>query len=170
MAVLAVAVILWALDPAPESKSNAREVARTLAPGDLVVVTHPEQVPVLRHYAPSAGIRWASSLGPVADPRAFDWRDAPDRLRDAEPREILDELLAGVRGAGETGQVPRLVLIAPARPRPGGPEWLDLVARRAAEWKALAARDPRLQRTATTKPEPIRGTSLTATAYRLREP
>jgi hypothetical protein len=183
MAVLAVAVILWALDPAPESKSNAREVARVLAPGDLVVVTHPEQVPVLRHYAPSAAIRWASALGPVADPRVFDWRDAPARLNEAEPRAVLGRLLDGTgpagaeaaprrrAGEGKAGAAPRrLVLIAPARPRTKGPEWIDLVARTAAEWSALVAADPRLARVASAEPEPIRGTSLKLDAYRLRAP
>jgi hypothetical protein len=162
MAALAAVMILWALDPAPGSKSNARELARVLAPGDLVVATHPEQVPVLRHYAPSGAIRWASSLGPVADPRVFDWRDASARLREADPRMVLEALLGG--------DARRLVLVAPARPRPGGPEWLDLVARSAERWDALAAVDPRLRRVRAVRPEPLAGTSVEATVYELRAP
>ena len=168
MAVLAAALILWSLDPAPESKSNARAVAGELRRGDFVVVTHPEQVPVLRHYA-GPGIHWSTSLGPVKDSRVFDWRDAPERLREADPRAGLDRVLREAAGGGGPASR-RLVLIAPARLRPRGPEWLDLVARSSAGWRALADADPRLRRIAQLTPEPIAGTSLTAAVYELRAP
>lgn len=145
LVVLAVAVLVWALEAPQAGKSNVREVAgesaRLVERGDTVLLTHPEQIAVFRHYSPD-GLRWATALGPARDPHVFDWRDAPDRLRAAEPRRALDALLAQPRPA-------RLVLVRPASPARGGPEWLDLVARRAAEWDALVARDPRLRRVAT---------------------
>ena len=43
--------LIWAADGAPTQKSNVRaiseEIAPSLAPGDLVVSTQPEQIPVL---------------------------------------------------------------------------------------------------------------------------
>ncbi|MDQ3936515.1 MAG: glycosyltransferase family 39 protein, partial [Actinomycetota bacterium] len=155
--VLSAAVLLWCLDGAPETKSNAREVARHLRPGDLVIVTHPEQTPVLRHYA-GPGLRWATSLGPTRDPRIFDWRDAVQRLRAAEPK-----LVVGGR---------RFVLIEPARTSRGGPEWIDLVTRRAAEWHTLAETDPRLKRIAAIpSPGPHRNsTDVRALVYQAGAP
>ena len=69
-----------------ETKSNAHTVAvltrDRLEPGDLVVAIHPEQGPVMHYYLPQdIGLRWADALGPVNDPRVFDWRDALDRLQ-----------------------------------------------------------------------------------------
>ena len=167
MAALAAVVILWAVDAPPERKSNARTVARAMAPlverGDLIVVTHPEQVAVLRHYSRD-GLRWATSLGPVPDPRVFDWRDATNRLEAAQPRATLDRLLAT--------KPHRLVLVRPLGMRRGGPEWLDLVALRAGQWSALLGSDPRLAATAAA-PENARrrgNVDLEAVVYELRAP
>jgi hypothetical protein len=56
----------------PVAKSNARAVAASVAagvrPGDLVVRTQPEQVPVLHRYLP-AGVSCLTPLGPPADRR-----------------------------------------------------------------------------------------------------
>ncbi len=71
--------------PLQDNKENAHEIAAALAsvlqPGELVISTHPEQVPVLRYYLGS-GLRCATTLGPVADQQVFDWR----RCRLAAPR------------------------------------------------------------------------------------
>lgn len=62
--------------------------------------TQPEQVPVLAHYLP-AGLRYATPLGPVPDPRVMDWRDALGRLETARPEvslaPLLDSLPPGTR-------------------------------------------------------------------------
>ena len=59
--------VLWAGDEAPEAKSNVRAVAAAIAPslrpGDLVVSTQPEQVPVLHYYLP-AGAAVRDAVGP----------------------------------------------------------------------------------------------------------
>ena len=168
LVVLAVALLFWALDQPQAEKSNVREVAhagaRLVRPGDLVVLTHPEQVAVFQHYSPP-GLRWATALGAVRDPRVFDWRDAAERLRAAEPRRTLDALLAGPRPA-------RLVLVRPAPLERGGPEWLDLVARRAADWDALTAGDPRLRRIALLPagPPPEGSADVQAVVFEVRAP
>ena len=63
------------------TRSSSRAgLRRSLHPGELVISTHPEQVPVLRYYL-GPGLRWATTLGPVPDSQVFDWRDAVGRLR-----------------------------------------------------------------------------------------
>ena len=90
-------LFLWWGFSVRNEKENAKQIAAQLAPsvrpGELVVSTHPEQVPVLRYYL-GGGLRWATTLGPVSDSQVFDWRDAVSRLNAAEPRATLDPLLA----------------------------------------------------------------------------
>jgi mannosyltransferase len=186
-ALLAAAAIAWALQAPSGEKSNVRDVARALPvrAGDLVVVTHPEQIAALHRYAPD-GLRWATALGRVEDPTVFDWRDAPARLRRAEPRAVLAALLEpgpGVEpGAAEkprprrggersaAGPPLRLVLVGPRDMRRGGPEWLDLVARRSAQWRAAADRHPRLRLLRVLPGRHAGGTDVAAVTYELRQP
>ena len=90
--------IMWWNDRSGElnGKSNVRNVAartllRPVNPGDLVVSTHPEQVPVL-HYYLGSGFRYADPMGMVADPTVMDWRDALDRLKAARPSRVENTL------------------------------------------------------------------------------
>ena len=86
--------------PSPYFKSNAEAVANevnaSLSPGDVVLSTQPEQVPLLRHYF-VADLVWADPLGRVADPRVTDWRDILERLREARPPESIEPVLRRVR-------------------------------------------------------------------------
>ena len=98
LVVVAILAVFW-FNPrtrALETKSNAHTaavlVADRLAPGDLVVAIHPEQGPVMHLYLPK-GLRWANAMGPVADPRIMDWRDALDRLKEAKPTPTEDALV-----------------------------------------------------------------------------
>jgi hypothetical protein len=111
-----------------------------LEPGDLVVATHPEQGPVMHVYLPS-GLRWANSMGPVADPQVMDWRDVRERLVAAKPRPTEDALVRTLR----PGQ--RLLLVAPII-RSGGwrAPWTGLVRRRSAQWQRVLDHDERLSR------------------------
>ena len=73
----------------------------TLAPGDLVVSTQPEQVPVLEYYLPD-GLRFATLTGEVRDTGVTDWRDGPDHADLAEADSIHDrDYLAARLGTGE---------------------------------------------------------------------
>jgi hypothetical protein len=171
LVALAAALILWALDPAPATKSNVRAVATAAAsrldPGDAVVVTHPEQIAVVSHYLRHDSLRFATPLGTTADPSAFDWRDAEPRLRSADPRPVLDALL-------EDG-TPRQVVIV--RPRgnagPIDAPWRAAVARATQRWIDLANSDPRLEFQAavpkTTDPIEHR-TDVQMLTYRVRVP
>ncbi len=148
IATMIVLSIMWWNDRAGElnAKSNVRGVAartllRPVNPGDLVVSTHPEQVPVLRYYLGS-GFRYADPMGPVADPTVMDWRDALDRLKASRPSKVENALVERL----EPGQA--LILVQPilrayyAWRAP----WTAEVKRRALQWERVLQRDPRLRR------------------------
>lgn len=150
LAALGVAIVLFALQPARETKSNVREVAAGVAPlvgaGDAAVAVHPEQVAVTSHYLRD-DLHWATGIGTTDDPQAFDWTDAPERFERADPRAVLDELLAeGPR---------RVVLFVPTRAgAPYDPPWRALVARKADAWRTAADAHPRLREMRAIPPRP----------------
>jgi mannosyltransferase len=163
---LAVVTIMWLGDGAPAEKSNVRTVAEaiapSLAPGDLVISTQPETVPVLRYYL-GAGPRYATLTGAVADTGVWDWRDGVPRLeamtpaRDLQP--LLDRLPAGHR----------VVLVEPIITSLRGwrAPWTKLVRIRSQEWRQYLSDDPRLRTTAVQpalftppRPNPVRATVM----------
>jgi mannosyltransferase len=141
-ALLAVAFV-WFGYTSSDNKENVRQVSAALTafirPGELVISTHPEQVPVLRYYL-GAGPRFATTLGLVTDAQVFDWRAAVDRLHAARPRPTLDALLATVPPGGE------FVVVTPVFRdyRAWRAQWTRLVWQRSLEWSALLGRDPRV--------------------------
>ena len=137
-----VAAALAAGDTARDDKSNVRDVmesvAPSLRPGDLVVSTQPEQVSVLAYYLPP-GLRYATLTGPLEDTGVTDWRDGPERLREASPRTDLAPLLDELR----PGQ--RLALVQPIifdLDRWRAP-WTELVRLRSGEWHQYVSNDRR---------------------------
>ena len=164
--VVAAAAIscAWALHVDPGEKSNVAAIssvaATSLEPGDLVVSTQPEQVPVLAHYLPD-GLRFATPLGPVADPAVMDWRDALSRLRTTQPELTLAPLLDSLP-AGR-----RVLLVAPETGdgRWSAP-WTRLVALRSDEWTLALGADPRFRLLQREVPEARTArTSLRLTLY-----
>lgn len=145
---LVLVAVLW-FDPRTtsiESKSNARSVSASIATyvtaGDLVVSTHPEQLPLMAYYLPG-GVRYADSLGPVADPRMFDWTDALDRLKAARPSATIERLMPTLRPGQE------LVLIQPLiRTARWNAPWTSLVKKRSVQWERRLDADPRMRREA----------------------
>jgi mannosyltransferase len=129
-----------------ETKSNVRSVAQSIqtlvTAGDLVVSTHPEQLPLLAYYLPD-GVRYGTSMGPAANARVMDWRDALERLRAAKPgptaRAAVDTL-----GRGE-----ELVLVVPIlRTAQWGAPWTSLVRKRTVQWERKLDADRRVRREA----------------------
>ena len=144
---LGLVIVFWLPFAASSNKSNPDRLAELFAeriePGDVIVSTHPEQVPVLAHYF-GREHDYATPLGPVEDSRVMDWRDALDRLEAASPQTTLEPLVAGL----EPGA--RIVLVRPVF-RDGSQwtaEWTSLVRARSEQWTAALAADPRLTRTA----------------------
>jgi hypothetical protein len=145
-AVVAAVAAALLLVPLP-AKSNARAVAVSagigLRPGDLVISTQPEQVPVLAHCLP-AGVVYLTPLGSPADPSVVDWRDALRRLDRSGPPRL--RLTPGRR----------IVLVTPVGVRSRAP-WGRAVRRRTRDWRAALRGDPRLcRRGATSRPDPAR--------------
>jgi|SRR5579884_30660 len=145
--VAIAASVVFLYNPAsytPQYKSDVRdiggEMAPLLHPGDLVISGQPEQVPLTWYYLPS-GLRYANTIGPVSDPRYMNWVDALKRLEHANPRAVLEPLIASL----SPGQ--QLLFV---RPMTEGAQswkapWTELVRRRSAQWGALLAADPRLR-------------------------
>lgn len=143
---LALVIVFWLPFSASSNKSNPDRLAELFAasiqPGDVILSTHPEQVPVLAHYF-GREHEYATPLGPVPDTRVMDWRNALDRLEAASPQTTLDPIVDGL----EPGA--RIVLVRPVF-RSSGPwtaEWTELVRIRTEQWTAALAADPRLTRT-----------------------
>ena len=141
---LGIVSILWAYDLWPPTKSNVRQVttaiAPSLSPGDVVVSTQPEQVPVLHHYLPK-GLRYATLTGfgrrrrghRLARRRQAAARDA---RRSATSQPLLDGLAPGRR----------LVLVTPIifdEDRWLAP-WTELVRVRSKECRQYVSNDPPL--------------------------
>jgi hypothetical protein len=143
VALVALLFLWWGYNVRNE-KENAKAIAAQLAPvmhpGELVISTHPEQVPVLRYYL-GPGFRWATTLGPVSDDQVFNWRDAVDRLRAADPRATLDPLIASVPKGSQ------FVVVAPVFRdyRAWNAKWTRLVWMRSIAWTSLIQHDPRLR-------------------------
>jgi hypothetical protein len=141
---LVAVVFLWMGFQLRDNKENANRIAKGLAssirPGTLVVSTHPEQIPVLRYYL-GPGLRWATSMGPVADSRVFDWRDAVSRLRAASPKRLEDGYVSSV----PVGQ--KFVVVTPVFRdyRAWKSKWTHLVWQTSGKWSALLAGDPRIR-------------------------
>jgi mannosyltransferase len=163
---LAVVVVLWVTDGAPTEKSNVRAVAEaigpSLAPGDLVISTQPEVVPVLHHYLP-AGLRYATVWGPVKDVGVSDWRDGVKHLEGSTVERNLTPLLDRMR----PGQ--RLVLVTPLFYDEGRWQapWTSLVRARSFEWSEAVLEDRRFEIAAIAptaftppRPNPVRATLL----------
>ena len=166
LAGLAIVAVLWAFDGPPPEKSNVRDVAETLEPsvrpGDLVISTQPEQIPVLAYYL-GRDLRYATLWGPVPELGVTDWRDGVERLGATSAERDLEPLIRGL----EPGR--RLVLVEPIvydRERWSAP-WTELVRLRSIEWRSRLSEDDRLVTTAIVPPTsyPQRPNPLRATVH-----
>jgi hypothetical protein len=78
-----------------DEKAVAQDIKAFMQPGDLVVATHPERVPIMRHYL-GPQFRYADIFGPVKDPQVMDWRDALQRMKKVRIKTQLEPMLASV--------------------------------------------------------------------------
>jgi mannosyltransferase len=150
VAAIALAVFLWTgySFSLRDEKSNVRAIAHRsaayLRPGDVVLSTHPEQIPVLRYYL-GPRFRYATELGPVADPRVFDWRDVLKRFRPVTVARDLEPLLASVPPGAH------VVLVSPVFRdfRAWQAPWTRQVFLESRVWTRALAADPRFRPVAT---------------------
>lgn len=143
-------IFAWAFDPLGsrlEHKGGPRGMvdvaAPELRPGDLVISTHPEQVPVLSYEFGRRGgqpdLRYATALGPAPDTRIFDWRFALDRLEATKPAPTAAALVGSQRPGS------RILLVQPVIGTGNweGP-WTKLIADRRRSWDRALGTDRRL--------------------------
>jgi hypothetical protein len=94
VAICAIPQSVHLTDPSDE-KLVAMDVKPWMQPGDLVVVTHPERVPIM-HYYLGPQFRYADLFGPVKDTSLMDWRDALSRVKRVRVATQLEPMLASV--------------------------------------------------------------------------
>jgi hypothetical protein len=147
---LVFAVCFWVLDPIPTSTSAKSNVAAALAKvrphlrdSMLVLSTQPEQVPTVEYYLHRPA-RYVTPLGPVPDPRVFDWRNALNRFRRSS---VKTELLPALRSL-RPGQ--RVLLVTPVN-FPKQPKWMAMINRASRRWTATLAGDPALRQVASSQ-------------------
>jgi hypothetical protein len=125
-------------------KSNVKFVvsdgADRIHRGDVVLSTHPEQIPLIYHYMNedgAHGMRYATELGWFPDPQVMDWRDATKRLHKTRVTKNLPPILDSLR----VGQ--HLYLIRPivSRRNEWTAPWTSLVKRRSYQWIHAMDRD-----------------------------
>lgn len=154
LGALALCAVIWAADWGPGDKSNVRDVAEAVSPlvepGDLLVSTQPEQIPVSAYYLPG-GLRYATLWGPVEDLGVTDWRDGVERLERTTPKRDLLPLMEQL----QAGQ--RLILLQPViydLARWSAP-WTALVRERSEQWLAFVRSDERFHVVAMYPPAPL---------------
>jgi hypothetical protein len=144
LVALVAVIFIWTGYSAHPDKENARQIAAALQPrlhrGELILTTHPEQVPVLRYYF-GGDKRYANTFGPVKDPQVFDWVDAVSRLKATQPKPTLDALLKTVTPGEE------FIVVTPVFRdyRAWDATWTKLVWEKARTWTYLLETDPHLQ-------------------------
>jgi hypothetical protein len=144
-ATILLALFWFQPHPYGESKASERSVMTNigtlLEPGDLLISTHPERLPVLSYYGPE-GLQYATTLGRVTDPGVMDWRDALPRLQEARVGNTMEPLLDTVPVGGHV-LIVRPVIRSDASWRA---PWTKLVRRRSAQWARALAADERFGR------------------------
>ena len=167
---LVLVVIMWAQDAAPVEKSNVRAVAHaigpSLAPGDLVISTQPETIPVLHYYLPD-GLRYATLTGEVTGATACGTgATASSGWRRTTPQRNLaaaDRLAAGrdprrAGGADHVDAQPLAGAVDVARPDP-----LQGVGAGALERPAAAGRRRPADEFTPPRPNPVQATVMVKT-------
>ena len=144
---LALVAVLWAIDGAPDGEEQRarRRASRSrpsLRPGDLVVATQPEQVPVLDYYLPD-GLRYATLTGPV--PRHRRDRLARRRRAAASATSAERDLRAAARLAASRASGSRSSCRRSTRSGRWSAPWTRLVRLRSEEWLQYVSNDPRLR-------------------------
>lgn len=144
LVALALLAASWVYASGPTAKSNAHFLADTmnehLTPGDLVVSTQPEQIPVLSYYM-SPRLTYLSPFGVQRDTGVADWRDGAAHF----DRTGVDTQLLPYIKRMKVGQ--RLLFVKPIVFKPErwrGP-WTSRVRDRSMEYEGVLRADSRLE-------------------------
>lgn len=124
-----------------DEKLVAEIVGPRMDPGDLVIVTHPERVPIMRHYL-GADLRYADLFGPVKDTGIMDWRDALDRIKKVRVATSLEPMLAKVPVRGHVMLVRPIV---DSKANSWDAPWTKRVGRQSRHWARALNADTRFR-------------------------
>jgi hypothetical protein len=137
--VAIAASVVFLANPAsftPEFKSDVRDIGGEMTPlvhpGDLVIVTQPEQVPLTWYYLPP-GLKYANTIGRVPDPRYMNWVDALSHLRNTNWAATAQSLIASLRPGQQVLFVRPMTEGAQSWQAP----WTEFVRRRSAQWGSI---------------------------------
>jgi hypothetical protein len=167
LVALAVVLLFWFEPSGPpvDHKGNVAEVVskleRQLEPNDLVIVTHPERVPLLDYYI-DPKVTYADPLGIPRDTGLMDWRDALHRLENVTVKDNLMPLLDSLRPGA------RVLLVSPVtnNSKSWDAPWTSLVRKRSGQWGRAIEKDNRFVRTASWPPPERRvGSGIRAVLY-----
>jgi mannosyltransferase len=151
LVALVIVLGIWSIPHSYDlrNKSNAYDLAGAAAPqlkpGDLVISMQPEQTPLLEYHLAELrgvkGLRYATPLGKVDNPKLMDWRDSQQRLEDATVQKNLEPLLASLPRSSH------VLLVHPVTSsvHDWDAPWTQLVRRRSAQWGQAVADDPRFK-------------------------
>jgi mannosyltransferase len=137
---LTVVFVVHPSSYAPTYKSDMMDISGEVTPllhrGDLVVNAQPDSTPLAWYYLP-AGLKYASTLGPIQDPTYMNWVDSLSRLQQAQPAPTLDPLVASLK----PGQ--QLLYIRPLTEGVTNwkAPWTSLIRRRAAQFGQILQND-----------------------------
>jgi mannosyltransferase len=140
VAICAIPQPVHLMDPSDE-KAVAMNVGPWMHPGDLVIVTHPERVPIMEHYL-GPQLRYADLFGPVRDPRVMDWRDALARIKKVRVATSLMPMLDTVPVHGH------VMLVRPIvdhKANSWKAPWTHRVGRQSRHWAHALNADPRFR-------------------------
>jgi hypothetical protein len=146
VAALAIVLFVSAIPTKVEKTSRRSEASVTatlsmyMRPGDLVISSHPERGPLLRHYL-GPKYRYASLFGPVRDPQVMDWRDAMTRIRHVRVATQLEPMLRAIPLHG------RLLFVRPimADNNSWKAPWTHAVGKQSRHWARALAHDRRFK-------------------------
>ena len=128
------------LDPSDE-KAVAEIVGPWTRPGDLVILTHPERVPIMRHYL-GPQLRYANLFGPVKDPQYFNWSDALERIKHVRVARNLEPLLNTVPVGGRVMLVRAII---DKKANSWKASWTKRIALQGRHWAHALNADPRFR-------------------------
>jgi hypothetical protein len=108
------------------------EMSGLLHKGDLVIVGQPEETALAYYYLPG-GLKWANTIGPVADPTYMNWNNAMKRYLRATPSKVLPPMLNALK----PGQ--QLLYIRSLTEGTAGwkAQWTSEIRLRDAQWGAI---------------------------------
>jgi hypothetical protein len=138
-----------------DEKLVAEVVGPRMETGDLVIVTHPERVPIMRFYL-GDNLRYADLFGPVKDTGIMDWSDALDRIKKVRVATSLEPMLETVPPHG------RVMLVRPIVDKKSNSwdaPWTKRVGRQSRHWSQALNADRRF-RPIIAAPNPYLGLKL----------